>query len=133
MHDGRLARHSGQGKALAAHGDGLPSASDDATILTWALGTWVGLRTVQAYASGRVTRMDPRWLAVSGSKLVSGSRGNCSQQEARVGGLPEPDLHQRRPQPAGSGAVIALVAVDGEVLGGVGGIAVWGRRRRRGG
>jgi WD40 repeat protein len=109
------------------HGDRLLSASDDGTIRAWALGTWAGLRTVEAY--GREERRFPICLAVSGSKLVSGSAGFGvrGQGEVRVWGLAELDLQQTLRQP---GNVYALVALDGEVWGGVGReLMVWGRRR----
>jgi hypothetical protein len=67
---------------------------------------------------------------VSGSKLVSGSAGGGlgSQGEVRVWGLEELELQQTLPQPAGSD-VRALLAVDGEVWGGVGReVVVWGRK-----
>ena len=83
-------------------------------------------------AWGIGTGQYPRCLAVCGSKLVSGSSDRAifsdSQREVRVWGLEELDLQQTLPQPAGSN-VEALVAVDGEVWGGVGNFVVkWGRR-----
>jgi hypothetical protein len=124
-----LAGHSGRVHALVVHGDRLLSASSDGTIRAWAVGTWAGLRTVEAY--GRETRSYPCCLAVSGSKLVSGSWAPApSKAEVRVWGLAELDLQQTLPQPAGSDGVRALVAVDGEVWGAVGKeVVVWGKRR----
>ena len=56
---------------------------------------------------------------MSGSKLVSGSSASYgSQAEVRVWGLAELDLQQTLLQPEND--VRALVAVDGEVWGGVG-------------
>ena len=122
--DATLAGHSGAVRALVVHGDRLLSASEDKTIRAWALGTWAGLRTVEAY--GPEERRFPCCLAVSGSKLVSGSAGR-GQADVRVWGLAELDLQQMLRQ---TGDVIALVAVDGEVWGGVGKeVVVWGRRR----
>ncbi len=72
-----------------------------------------------------------RCLAVSGSKLVSGSCGTWasgSPAEVRLWGLEELDLQQTLAQPTGPD-VGALVAVDGEVWRGVGGeVVVWGRK-----
>jgi WD40 repeat protein len=122
--DATLAGHSGEVRALVVHGDRLLSASRDGTIRAWALGTWAGLRTVEAY--GREERRFPICLAVSGSKLVSGSAGR-GEAEVRVWGLAELDLQQTLRQPH---YVNALVAVDGDVWGGAGKeVVVWGRRR----
>jgi WD40 repeat protein len=126
--DATLAGHSGAVRALVAHGDRLLSASEDGTIRAWAVGTWAGLRTVEVWGQG--TGQYPRCLAVSGSKLVSGSAGDGSdsRSEVRVWGLAELELQQTLPQPAGSD-VGALVAVDGEVWGAVGrDVVVWGRK-----
>ena len=126
-HDATLAGHSGAVTALVVHGDRLLSASWDGTIRAWGVGTWAALRTVEAYGEG--TGQYVRCLAVSGSKLVSGSSADdCSRAEVRVWGLEELDLQQTLAQPAGSD-VGALVAVDGEVWGGVGReVVVWGRK-----
>ena len=127
-HDATLAGHSGAVFELVAHGDRLLSASKDGTIRAWAVGTWAGLRTVEACGQG--TGQWPRCLAVSGTKLVSGSAGggSGSQREVRVWGLEELELQHTLPQPAGSD-VRALLAVDGEVWGGVGTeVVVWGRK-----
>jgi hypothetical protein len=124
--DATLAGHSRGVRALVVHGDRLLSASDDGTIRAWALGTWAGLRTVEAY--GREERRFPICLAVSGSKLVSGSAGleDRGQGEVRVWGLAELDLQKTLRQPH---YVNALVAVDGEVWGGVEReVVVWGWR-----
>ena len=126
-HDATLAGHSGGVTALVAHGDRLLSASGDGTIRAWAAGTWAALRTVEAY--GRGAGQFLRCLAVSGSKLVSGSWAyDGSQAEVRVWGLEELDLQQTLAQPTCS-YVRALVAAGGEVWGGVGrDVVVWGRR-----
>ena len=127
-HDATLAGHSGGVWSLVVQGDRLLSASHDGTIRAWAVGTWAGLRTVEAWGQG--TGQWPGCLAVSGSKLVSGSagRGLGSQGEVRVWGLEELELQQTLPQPAGSD-VEALLALDGEVWGGVGTeVVVWGRK-----
>ena len=127
-HDATLAGHSRYVRALVVHGDRLLSASEDGTIRAWAVGTWAGLRTVEAWGQG--TGQWPGCLAVSGSKLVSGSAGcvSDSQREVRVWGLEELELQQTLPQPAGSD-VQALLALDGEVWGGVGTeMVVWGRK-----
>ena len=91
------------------------------------MGTWAGLRTVEACGQG--TWQWPRCLAVSGSKLVSGSIGSGSQREVRVWGLEELELQHTLPQPAGSD-VRARLVVDGEEGGGVGMEGV--KRGRRG-
>jgi WD40 repeat protein len=126
-HDATLAGHSGQVTALVVHGDRLLSASADGTIRAWGVGTWAVLRTVEVY--GRATGPRLCCLAVSGSKLVSGSWANGGlQAEVRVWGLEELDLQQTLAQPAGL-SVLALVAVDGEVWGGVDmDLVVWGRK-----
>jgi hypothetical protein len=131
-HDATLAGHSGPVTALVVHEDRLLSASYDGTIRAWDVGTWALLRTVEAYGGERVQRLF--CLAVSESKLVSGS---ClfggSEAEVRVWGLEELDLRQTLAQPAGSG-VRALLAVDGEVWGGVRrDVVVWGRKAGGGG
>jgi hypothetical protein len=114
---------------MVVHGDRLLSASDDGTIWAWDVGTWAVLRTVEAY--GRGTGQLVCCLAVSGSKLVSGSYAvDDSPAEVRVWGLEELDLQQTvlRPPPAGA-HVRALVSVDGEVWGAVGrDVVVWGRK-----
>jgi F-box/WD-40 domain protein 7 len=135
-----LAGHAGAVWALAVHGDRLLSAAGDGTIRVWALGgTWATLRTVEAGGGGAEQRI--QCLAVSGSKLVSGSGssesgGPLAQVDSEsaggqitVWGLAELDPRQALPQPGGAG-VGALLAVDGEVWGGVGAdVVVWGRRK----
>jgi uncharacterized protein YajQ (UPF0234 family) len=110
-HDATLAGHSGPVSALVVHGDRLLSASQGGTIRAWAVRTWAGLWTVEAWGQG--TGQYPVCLAVSGSKLVSGLEGGDwdSQKEVRVWGLEELELQQTLPQPAGSD-VMALVAVE---------------------
>ncbi len=131
--DATLAGHSGAVRALVAHGDRLLSGSEDGTIRAWGVGTWALLRTVEAYGRGR--GQYPHCLAVSGSKLVSGSWDSSGgwQGGVRVWGLEELDLQQTLAQRAGLD-VGALMAVDGEVWGGVGkDVVVWGRKARGGG
>ncbi len=73
---------SGAVSALVFHGDRLFSASSDKKIRSWAVGTWVLLRTVVAY--GPTAKLYPCCLTVSGSKLVSGSKADpwqCSEGE----------------------------------------------------
>ena len=144
-HDATLVGHTGGVEALVVHGDRLLSASMDGTIRAWAVGTWVALRTVEAWGQG--TGHIPLCLAVSGSKLVCGSRGP-GEGGLHVWGLEELDLQEvpciRYPQQtllhlipshaarsgfARAADVNALMAVDGEVWGGVGNFVVkWGRR-----
>ena len=124
-HVAALAGHSGPVHALVVNKNRLLSASDDRTIRLWALGTWEGLQTVQAYAED--TGMYPFCLAVFGSKLLSGSK--CTDDEEhvlalQVWGLAELDLQQTLQEDAD---ITALVAVDGEVWGGLDtDVAVWG-------
>ena len=112
------------------HGDRLFSASHDSTIREWALGTWAAVRAVEAY--GREGRQFPRCLAVSGSKLISGSAdrevlGGAQQYEVRVWDLGALECEHTLPQPAGA-EVRCLTAVCGAVWGGVGKeVVVWGR------
>jgi WD40 repeat protein len=130
-HVATLAGHSRGVTALVVHGDRLLSASQDGTIRAWDVGTWAGLLTVEAYEQGTGSSWHfPECLAVSGSKLVSGSTGagHELQREVRVWGLEELELQQTLPQPASSD-VHALVAVDGKVWGVVGkDVVVWGLR-----
>ncbi len=128
--DATLAGHSRAVRALVVHGDRLLSASYDGTIRAWALGTWEGLRTVEA--GERESGLSPCSLAVSGSKLVCGCYSTGPLPWAvQVWGLEELDLQQTLHRPGylfGIG-VGALVAVDGEVWGGVGPwVHVWGRK-----
>ena len=73
-HDAALAGHGGPVNSLAVDGDRVYSASRDGAIRVWAAGTWAALRTVQAYAQGGNRFVT--CLAVSGSKLVTGSCGS---------------------------------------------------------
>ena len=127
-HAATLAGHSKGVTALVVHGNRLLSASEDGTIRAWALGTWAGLRTVQAHGAG--TSLFPSCLAVSGSKVLSGSwREDRLGNEVRVWGLEELDLQQTLVQP-GFADVYALLALDKEVWGGVGKeLVVWGRNK----
>ncbi len=59
VHDAPLAGNTQP--ALAVHGDWLLSASYNGTIRVWAVGTWAGLRTVEAWGQG--TGQYPRCLA----------------------------------------------------------------------
>jgi WD40 repeat protein len=107
--------------------DRLFSASRDGTIREWALGTWAAVRTVEAY--GREERQVPYCLAVSGSKLISGSadRGDPDEEqqyEVRVWDLGTLECEHTLPQPAGSKMVWCLAAGGGAVWGGVGRAAV---------
>ena len=128
--DATLTGHDDDVYGLAVHGDRLFSSSRDGTIREWALGTWAAVRTVEA--CGREGRQYPRCLAVSGSKLVSGSvdRGvadEAEQYEVRVWDLGTLECEHTLPQPAGS-QVRCLAAGSGGVWGGVGEEAVvWGR------
>ena len=103
------------------------SASRDGTIREWALGTWGAVRTVQAY--GPEGQQYPCCLAVSGSKLISGSvgRGGAERYEVRVWDLGTLECEHTLPQPTGA-TVWCLAAGCGTVWGGVGKeIVVWGR------
>ncbi len=125
--DATLAGHTDTVCALAVHGARLLSASEDGTIRSWALGgAWAPLQCVEA--CGGATGLYPRCLAVSGPTLVCGTMGSggVSQGDVRVWGLAELDLREIRPAGAN---VCALLAMDGEVWGGVGAdVAVWGRK-----
>jgi WD40 repeat protein len=125
-HDATLAGNSGEVTALVVDRDRILSASEDGRIRTWSVGTWAVLRTVETYRQGTGHL---QCLAVSGSKLVSGSwAGGSSPAEVRVWGLEELDLQQTLAQPGGLN-VRALVAVDGGVWGVVGNeVVVWGRK-----
>ncbi len=129
-HDATLTGHEGSVSSLAVHGDRLFSASEDGTIREWTLGTWAALRTVEAYRPGG--RLFPRCLAVSGSKLISGSAGlfgvdEAQQYDVRVWDLGTLECEHTLPQPEGS-MVWCLSAGQGQVWGGVGGeVVVWGR------
>jgi hypothetical protein len=131
--EAKLAGLRGPTWALVVHGDRLFSASFNAggpecSIQAWALGTWAGLRTLEVRGQGEGQFVCS--LAVSGSKLVGGFRNRIgnSPAEVRVWGLEEFDLQQTLLQPANSGGVYALLAVDGEVWAGVGKeVVAWGR------
>ena len=129
-HDATLTGHEDTIYGLAVHGDRLFSASFDGTIREWAMGTWAAVRTVQAYERG--WRQYPCCLAVSGSKLISGSAGRDGAEEAvqydvRVWDLGTLECEHTLRQPAGS-KVYCLAAGCGVVWGGVGNdVVVWGR------
>ena len=127
-HDATLTGHDAAVTSLAVHGDRLFSASRDGTIREWALGTWAAVRTVEAY--GREERQVPVCLAVSGSKLISGSAGrggDAQQYEVRVWDLGTLQCEHTLLQPAGA-EVWCLTAGCGVVWGAVGKEAVvWGR------
>jgi F-box/WD-40 domain protein 7 len=129
-HDATLTGHEEAVSGLAVHGDRLYSATYDGTIREWALGTWAALRTVEVYA--RAARQVPYCLAVSGSKLISGSadRGGADaaqQFEVRVWDLGTLECEHTLKQP-GESDVFCLAAGRGKVWAGVGKeVVVWGR------
>ena len=124
--DATLAGHTGTVYGLLVHGERLFSASDDGSIRAWAVGTWAAVAMVEAY-DVRASRQVPRCLAVSGSKLISGSEGPGSQCEVRVWDVDSLTCEHTVRQPAGAG-VSCLAAAGGEVWGGVGAeVVVWGR------
>ena len=123
-----LAGHRGPVYGLLVHGERLFSASGDGTIGIWAAGTWAALAGVRAYDLGASGRL-PRCLAVSGSKLVSGPVGCIlgTQCEVRVWDAESLAFERTVLQPVGAD-VMCLVALGGEVWGGVAGdVVVWGR------
>ena len=130
-HDATLTGHEGSVCGLAVHGDRLLSASWDGTIREWALGTWAALRTVVAYE--QEGRQYPCCLAVSGSKLISGSGDNRDADEAerfevRVWDLGTLECEHTLPQAAGAVVCCLAAAGCGAVWGGVGSeVVVWGR------
>jgi hypothetical protein len=96
------------------------------------MGTWAAVRTVEAYR--REGRQVSYRLAVSGSKLVSGSADRCwdaqqyevRQYEVRVWDVGTLECEHTLLQPAGA-EVWYLAAGCGEVWGGVGKeVVVWG-------
>ncbi len=130
-HDATLTGHGGTVMvSLAVHGDRLWSASMDGTIREWALGTWAAVRTVEAY--GRGGHQFVSCLAVSGSKLISGSGDRnryigVEPYEVRVWDLGTLECEHTLLQPAGA-EVGCLAAGCGVVWGGVGEeVVVWGR------
>jgi hypothetical protein len=138
-HDATLIGHQGSVLGLAVYGDRLFSASQDGTIREWALGTWAVVRTVEAYL--RWGGQFPRCLAVSGSKLISGSQRDVyvhqrnvdcrdlddERCEVRVWDLGTLECEHTLLQPA-SAMVWCLAAGCGVLWGGVGKEAVvWGR------
>jgi WD40 repeat protein len=131
--DATLAGHEGLVMGLAVHGDRLFSALFDGTIREWALGTWAAVRTVEAYGRGMIQA--PCCLAVSGSKLISGSAARDGpvadeaqqQYEVRVWDLGTMECEQTLPQAAGA-ELCCLAAGCGVVWGGVEAeVVVWGR------
>ena len=129
-HDATLTGHEDSVCFLALHGERLFSAAFDGTIREWALGTWAAVRAVEAY--GRMERHIPYCLAVSGSKLVSGSADPYDDvvveaHEVRVWDLGTLECDRTLPQAAGA-EVLCLAAGCGAVWGGVGReVVVWGR------
>jgi WD40 repeat protein len=127
-HDATLIGHKGPVWGLAVHGDRLLSASWDGTIREWALGTWAAVRTVVAFA--QIGLQYPQCLAVSGSKLISGSVADADlpeRYEVRVRNLGTLECEHTLPQAAWA-AVWCLAAGCGAVWGGVGSeVVVWGR------
>ena len=110
-HVATLAGHEGGVTGLAVRGDRLFSASHDGTIRAWALGTWAALKTVEACreALGQYCKC----LALNGSQLIGGL--GPVQAEVWVWGLETLDLqHELLARPR-SGAVRALLAVEGAV------------------
>jgi hypothetical protein len=133
-HDGTLTGHTDYVYGLAVHGDRVLTASYDGTIREWALGTWAAVRSVQAYEGE--ARQFPYCLAVSGSKVVSGSvdrDGDADEEEearryeVRVWDLATLACEHTLPQAAGA-EVWCLAAGCGAVWGGVGEeVVVWER------
>jgi WD40 repeat protein len=129
-HDVTLTGHEDTVNGLAVHGNRLYSASSDGTIREWVVGTWAALRMVEAHDPEE--RQVSYCLAVSGSKLISGSmyRGDADaaqQNEVRVWDLGTLECEHTLPQPSGS-VVCCLAAGRGQVWGGVGNeVVVWGR------
>ncbi len=130
-HDATLIGHQEAICGLVVHGDRLFSASGDGTIREWAMGAWAAARTVEVH--GRGGRQVPCCLAVSGSKLISGSADRYGdadaeqQHEVRVWDLETLECEHTLLQPGGS-AVWCLAAGSGMVWAGVGDEAVvWGR------
>ena len=125
--DATLVGHSSAVWGLAVHRDRLFSASRDGTIREWELGTGALLQTVQVYEPGDDT-LNLRCLAISGSKLLSGSWGRGIKGEMRVWGLKDWGLDLQQTLPDRD--VYALLARDGEVWGTAGlDVVVWGRRQ----
>jgi WD40 repeat protein len=132
-HDATLAGHDEVVWSLVVHGDRLFSASSDGTIWEWALGTWAAVRKVTVESYGLEEQQVPYCLAVSGSKLISGSADHggdaveAQQYEVRVWDLGTLECEHTLLQPAGA-AVRCLTAGCGVVWGCVGEeVLVWGR------
>ena len=126
--DATLTDHRSSVFALLVHGERLYSSSGDGSIRAWAVGTWAAVAMVEAY-DVRASRQVPRCLAVSGSKLISGSQGHRSDivYEVRVWDVDSLTCEHTVRQPAGAG-MWCLAAAGGEVWGGVGKeVVVWGR------
>ncbi len=126
--DATLEGHDDAVLVLAVHGDRLFSASFDGTIRVWAMGTWAALRTVEAY--GRGTGLHTLCLAVSGSRLVSGSCfpgfSGFLRAEMQAWDLETLDLLHTLRLSSFDG-VKALLAVDGGMWAGVSrDVVVWG-------
>ena len=127
--EAKLTGHVDEVCALAVHRNRLFSASYDGTIREWALGTWVALRTVEAYGMG--ARQIPQSLVVSGSKLICGSADRVDtdavqQYEVRVWDLGTLKCEHTMLQPEGS-EVFGLAALGDLVWGCVGKeVVVWG-------
>ena len=123
-----LAGHVDTVAALLVHGRLLLSGSFDGSIRVWAVGTWAVLASVMVAdptADHSLVRHHcPRCLAVSGSKLISGS-GRGEELGLRVWDLHTMVCEHALMQPAG---VECLAAAGGEVWGAVGKkLVVWGR------
>jgi WD40 repeat protein len=126
-HEATLVGHTGRVCGLLVHGDRLLSASQDGTIREWTAGTWAAMRVVEAHS--QTSGQYPRCLAVSGSKLISGSSRSIpgGRTEVRVWDLASLECEHTLPQPVDAD-VNALLAVGGEVWAGVGSaLVVWRR------
>ena len=115
---------------LLVHGKRLYSASRDGTIRAWAVGTWANVATVQAY--GVETRLYPRCLAASGSKLISGScsasDGIRDKFEVRVWNIKTMTCEHKLRQPLWAEIFCLTATSGGDVWGGVcREVVVWGR------
>ena len=123
--EAKLTGHADWVKALLVHENRLFSASRDGTVRAWALGTWGELGTVNA--DGNIEERYPCCLAVSGGKLVTGSRGSNDDEPPEIRVYDPATLEYERTllQPSD---VNCLVSVGWEVWGGVGfDLVVWGR------
>ena len=124
--DATLTGHRGGVCALLVHGERLFSASEDGTIRAWAVGTWAAVACVEAFDI-RASGQWPVCLAASGSKLIGGSGGFCTQRELRVWDVDSLTCEHTVQQPARA-AMSCLAVVGEELWGGAGAdVVVWGR------